>query len=65
MLTQCVRMTGKFFFEFEKKNLLIASKAPQCLSPLESLLHYSLKKNILLSVLSDFQILLCNIFKNK
>ena len=23
-------MTGKFFFEFEKKNLLIASKAPQC-----------------------------------
>ena len=28
MLTQCVRMTGKFFFEFEKKNLLIASKAP-------------------------------------
>ena len=22
-------MTGKFFFEFEKKNLLIASKAPQ------------------------------------
>ena len=30
MLTQCVRMTGNFFFEFEKKNLLIASKAPQC-----------------------------------
>ena len=29
MLTQCVRMTGKKFFEFEKKNLLIASKAPQ------------------------------------
>ena len=23
-------MTGNFFFEFEKKNLLIASKAPQC-----------------------------------
>ena len=23
-------MTGKIFFEFEKKNLLIASKAPQC-----------------------------------
>ena len=30
MLTQCVRMTGKKKFEFEKKNLLIASKAPQC-----------------------------------
>ena len=29
MLTQCVQMTGKNIFEFEKKNLLIASKAPQ------------------------------------
>ena len=31
MLTQCVQMTGKNIFEFEKKNLLIASKAPQCI----------------------------------
>ena len=30
MLTQCVRMTGNFFFNLKKKNLLIASKAPQC-----------------------------------
>ena len=29
-LTQSVRKIGKFFFEFEKKNLLTAAKAPQC-----------------------------------
>ena len=29
-LTQSVKKIGKFFFEFEKKNLLTAAKAPQC-----------------------------------
>ena len=29
-LTQSVKKIGKFFFEFEKKNLLTAAKAPLC-----------------------------------
>ena len=31
-LTQSVRKIGKFFFEFEKKNLLTAAKAPLCIA---------------------------------
>ena len=30
-LTQSVRKLGKFFFEFEKTNLLTAAKAPLCM----------------------------------
>ena len=35
-LTQSVRKIGNFFFEFEKKNLLTAAKAPQCLGTEEA-----------------------------
>ena len=32
-LTQSVKKKCKFFFEFEKKNLLTAAKAPLCNEP--------------------------------
>ena len=34
-LTQSVEKIGKFFFEFEKKYLLTAAKAPLCMGQLE------------------------------